>query len=341
MKLGFTTLVVLSSLLFGFERAAFAQTFTCIYSGNSTFACSGNQSSTCDPLNPVQCPSGYVCKDLFDPPGTPYPQAGDEFWCFSSDPCAGTPAKCGQYTAIDTTGALFFLGYNCPNSQATSPNLCPGTQVCVGGTDRGLCCQPATCASLGAVCGFPPDGCGGHVNCTGGPGCSAGQVCTSAGQCCTPSACPANSCGQHNDGCGSILQCNCGAGQVCNGTTCCTQASCPANSCGVIPDGCGGVTNCGTPPVGTACVNNQVVACTHTNCTALHANCGTYNDGNCNGEIVNCGFCAANQYCGEQSGQRVCLAGALPVPALPAGGIAILGVALAGVAGALIRRSKR
>jgi hypothetical protein len=93
--------------------------------------------------------------------------------------------------------------------------------------------------------------------------------------------------------------------------------------------------------VDTACVNNQVVACTPTNCSALNATCGTFDNGNCFGDYLNCGTCGPNQHCGAQGSQRLCLAGPVPVPALPAGGLAVLGVALAGVAGSLIRRTKR
>jgi hypothetical protein len=94
-------------------------------------------------------------------------------------------------------------------------------------------CAPATCQSLGHVCGQASDGCGGNLSCGD---CGSSEACVS-GMCvdapanpspppppsCTPATCQSlgNECGQWGDECGGILSCGvCSDGQMCSSGTC-------------------------------------------------------------------------------------------------------------------------
>lgn len=77
--------------------------------------------------------------------------------------------------------------------------------------------EPSTCASLGAGCGFQPDGNGNILDCGA---CVAGETCGAAGpnQCgvgeCFPATCESLglTCAQASDNCGQIIECTCDGG---------------------------------------------------------------------------------------------------------------------------------
>lgn len=118
----------------------------------------------------------------------------------------------------------------------------------------GTSCNPATCASVQASCGYLPDGCGALVSCGS---CPAGETCGAGGpnQCgvgdCVPTTCEAQGaeCGPISDGCGRVLACadTCVLPQVCG-------QGADANHCVEAPatGGTGGVGTGGAATGGTA-----------------------------------------------------------------------------------------
>ena len=86
-------------------------------------------------------------------------------------------------------------------------------------------CTPTTCATMGAVCGAIPDGCGRSLYC----GVCPEMICGGGGknQCgfnsCTPQTCAevGATCGIASDGCSQVIDCgSCPAGEACVGNTC-------------------------------------------------------------------------------------------------------------------------
>ncbi len=191
-------------------------------------------------------------------------------------------------------------------------------------------CAPATCASLDANCGNPPDGCGNIIQpscgaCTGGATCGGGGtpfVC--GGTTCIPSTCASLGlqCGAAGDGCGSALSCPpCEAGTACVAGQCvvppCTPLTCsvagpdgaPAE-CGTPADGCGGTLTCGPCAAGTVCSDTDTCItpmCTPTTCAALDFHCGSPTNG-CGGTL-DCGSCNPPDTCGGGGTAGVCGSG--------------------------------
>ncbi|HTU62553.1 MAG TPA: hypothetical protein VMF89_29030, partial [Polyangiales bacterium] len=113
-------------------------------------------------------------------------------------------------------------------------------------------CVPASCESLGALCGEPADGCGGSLDCGT---CGDGEMCD-ANECrsCTALSCEELGwqCGSGSDGCSGTVDCGTcsgtaadGGGEQCYEHACCIPRECPADACGEVSDGCGGNLDCG------------------------------------------------------------------------------------------------
>lgn len=105
------------------------------------------------------------------------------------------------------------------------------------GTTSGPC-EPATCLSAQAACGFVDDGCGQQLDCGS---CADPETCGGLGvanQCgCAPTtscAAAGYECGPLDDGCGNTLECG-----ACMGTSWCGGAG-VANQCGCTPSGIAG-----------------------------------------------------------------------------------------------------
>lgn len=112
--------------------------------------------------------------------------------CGTGDDGCGTPLECEGCEP----------GYACNNN----------THECV--------CQPDTCEALLPSCGVVMDHCGIQLECQ----CPTGFACSPRGQCqCVPvDPCPPYQCGQHDDGCGTLVTCGgdctdvCGVAAPCN-----------------------------------------------------------------------------------------------------------------------------
>lgn len=81
--------------------------------------------------------------------------------------CSRLGKNCGSVTAVNNCGILKTV--NCGS--------------CSGICQNGVCCTPATCASLGKQCGSWSDNCGGLVTCSE---CGSGLMCDSSGSCFNP-----------------------------------------------------------------------------------------------------------------------------------------------------------
>lgn len=94
-------------------------------------------------------------------------------------------------------------------------------------------CTRATCSSLNAYCGFPPDGCGGTLSCGT---CDEGQICDDSNAC-VDGECPAFSCETEGAECGRLLD-NCNSTEIDCGE-CDFGLMCENNRCVEDPDaGC-------------------------------------------------------------------------------------------------------
>lgn len=166
--------------------------------------------------------------------------------------CERSAIGCGTYSGVD----------NCGRARSANCGGCPDGEVC-GGGGANQCgdtpCEPATCASLGAECGTPSDGCAALLDCGG----CEGSTCDSNFQC----GCIAESdeafcerdgkvCGDYSgtDNCGNPRTANCGRcgqGFACRDNVCECVATC-VRKCAGAPDGCGGF--CDEPcPTGLTC----------------------------------------------------------------------------------------
>ena len=254
--------------------------------------------------------NGVACGTTVDACGLPVP-------CPDTCPanCLGTtcgsrclPVTCAHHGAQcgitgDGCGAILCCGdctaaYRCG---AVTPNRCDVLPSGDGGA-----CVPRTCATLGATCGSPSDGCGGTLSC---------------GTCTAPEECG----GAGTYRCGSPLEAECGpigvAGQIfaCGGCppgmTCggggapyrCGVGACQPLSCvqqnvnsGPAGDGCGGLLQCGsggtpvplawcTTPLYRRCAPKPLA------CRQLGFDCGVAQSA-C-GPSIDCGTCLAPQTC--------------------------------------------
>jgi hypothetical protein len=197
-------------------------------------------------------------------------------------------------------------------------------------------CEPRTCASVGAECGFLADGCGGALNCGTCPDgelCGGGGEANQCGSGCVPTTCEAAGadCGYIADGCGGSLNCGgCPWPQGCGAVSpnrCdlpqCTPRTCEdvGAECGYVADGCEDTVFCGTCPDGTTCggdgLPNQCGAgsCVPQGCG--DAECGSVGDG-CGG-VAYCGECPLGQFCGGDGVPNQCSGD--PCPRLTCGDV--------------------
>lgn len=174
--------------------------------------------------------------------------------------CLATGPRCGdgivqapQEECDDGVNTTVYLTSNTP-AGACAPSC--QHPVALSG------CNPQTCESAGATCGYLADGCGGVLECGA---CAEGSFCGGGGipnQCAAP-ACAELSCaslgaecGQVGDGCSGVLDCgSCAPDQVCGAdgqpnrcVDLCIPLSCAdvGAQCGLIGDGCGRALDCGT-----------------------------------------------------------------------------------------------
>jgi hypothetical protein len=158
------------------------------------------------------------------PPCTPKSCADQGFNCgLATDGCANPlSSSCGTCTAPEYCGGA-------------GPNKCGGSTGY--GVDGGTVtpCVPKSCTTLGFDCGPQGDGCGNLISSCGtcqlpaycgggGPGVCGGSVYVAPDggtvNLCHPTTCAAQnfSCGQADDGCGTLLQCgSCTSPQTCGG----------------------------------------------------------------------------------------------------------------------------
>lgn len=279
------------------------------------------------------CPAGQVCDATTHACTTPAAACST-----SGAACGTTVDACGLSISCPNTCAGSCLGTTCgsmcvPTTCAqqglqcgVTGDGCGGLNCCGDCTSPYLChavtrnrcdvpasvatdagaCVPRTCASLGATCGEPSDGCGGTLSC---------------GACTAPEECG----GGGTYRCGAPLEAECGAigvaGQVFScggcpaGTTCggggvpyrCGVGPCQPLTCaqqnvatGVAGDGCGGLLQCGTggTPVPEAwCTTPLYRRCAPRPlaCQQLGFDCGVAQSA-C-GPSVDCGTCLAPQTC--------------------------------------------
>jgi len=170
--------------------------------------------------------------------------------------CRRLGLDCGPVAASD----------NCGSRRTPDCGRCEAPRTCGGGGTTNVCgtaaCVRRTCSQVGAGCGAPDDGCGGHLAC--GP-CPAGQTCGVGG----PYSCGSGPCQPETDrqfcarlgkDCGPVADFdNCDASRQvascgpCTGGTCgavrpgeCCLPSCEGRQCG--DDGCAGQCGAGTCP---------------------------------------------------------------------------------------------
>ncbi len=257
--------------------------------------------------------------------------------------CCVNTAVCGanecNTTKVNTcTGATITCGCTAAGTHCnTSTNTCEANSACTAFTN-GAAGSPC---SNGASPSFPRgDGTNLTCNCTAaGAGCYSGGAVLpngspTAGTCCVPNTCPANFCGSITNACtGATINCTCGSGTHCSGSSCVADLTCasysatgatgaicsagPAFSNGATPAtlltcGCSGSgvcsngttavtgTGCGTAgnpcPTGTCCTNT--VACGN--------QCNVTLTNSCTGASIPCN-CAANNYCSSTSGAGTCI----------------------------------
>ncbi len=175
--------------------------------------------------------------------------------------CTRLAKNCGTLSALDHCGDLRVI--DC--GTCATPLVC-GAQtanVCGSGV-----CTPTDCATLGAECGAPSDGCADVFDCGG---CDVGERCNLAFTCeCAPES-DSSFClrlgkdcdlvtGQDNCGDPRTVDCgDCSGGEVCGAGGAANECDIPACepetcqslgvTCGQASDGCGGWLDCGPPCV--------------------------------------------------------------------------------------------
>lgn len=214
---------------------------------NACLTCTDNTcETTC--TAPASCCGNGTCGLQNGPQG-----------CTADEQCCSGTCVAGTCQAQPgAVGAACDSDADCTGGTTCVDGVCCSTPVVCGGsccTDplarchNSVCCVPATCASLGAACGTPSDGCGGTLSCGT---CAAPNTCGGGGtpgQCgCTSNTCESldaqcgdypNNCGGEDIHCGTCpggFACNAGGcveicdavGTVCNPATeqCCTGESC-------------------------------------------------------------------------------------------------------------------
>ena len=216
--------------------------------------------------------------------------------------CAQQGAQCGAMG--DGCGAIVCCG------DCTSPFVCGTyTNRCdlplTVAPDAGAC-VPRTCASLGATCGTPGDGCGGTLSCGQ---CMAPEECGGAGtyRCGVPLEAECGHIGVY----GHVISCGgCPPGTTCGGGGVpyrCGVGPCQPLTCanqnlgqGLAGDGCGGLIDCrtgGTPVPNSWCRTPLYRRCAPRPlaCQQLGFDCGVVQSA-C-GPSVDCGNCLAPQTC--------------------------------------------
>jgi hypothetical protein len=166
-----------------------------------------------------------------------------------------------------------------------------------------------------------------------GKPCCKGLILDGTGQCaaeptagCRPRTCTdlGTACGPVRDGCGGMLNCGCGSGEVCCDGSCVTGVCCVNTQCGLSGDTC---TNnecfCGVDP---RCLDNKPTCCPLGGCANLVTdpkNCGECDfpcsdseeccDGTCanikSDDVLNCGECGNRCADGESCVEGVCKCG--------------------------------
>ena len=250
---------------------------------STTFATSGTVTTTNPPqvagdCQQIECNGAGATMSVADNADTPAPLGGG---CQPGLCTAGVPSHGSSSNGTACGTGLACLNGQCSGCTTNSQCQPPAYDTC-GATMPNVCgCNQATCASLGATCGAPSDGCGGtlacndsktdgtetDVDCGGstatcttrcaqGKKCKVGPDCASGscvdGVCCntacggTCQACSAAAKGQGADGvCGAVA-----AGPTNDPHHNCSVQS--VSSCGES-GGCNGAGACNTYPTGTKC----------------------------------------------------------------------------------------
>lgn len=247
----------------------------------------GNEGAACDDTGGT-CQSGQ-CVTLCTPTTT---CASAGVTCGPLDDGCGKQLDCGTCQPSDTCHTASCESGHCVEAAGNDGAPCGDNgETC----QNGICtspCIPKTCDDDPGQCGTLSDGCDGNINCD----CAECQTCGGGGQCqqaddgtpcrngdgtcqsgscaCVPKTCAdfPGLCGQLGDGCTSVITCQCGECQTCNGylgqcqpaddNTACTNGTCQSGQCikpctptrtcdsagavcGPLDDGCGHSLNCG------------------------------------------------------------------------------------------------
>src|SRR5690606_35188557 len=233
----------------------------------------------------------------------------DNYACCMPRCPAGDQATCGAY--VDTA---------CGDAPLSCPGACPNAgEVCVMVSAGEYGCRIPECPP-NATCGVNTADTGHQIQCEGS--CTgANAVCQRDGNnyscTCQPNENPCqDQCGVTVDnGCGTMVSCTSGAGQVCNDGRCCRPET-PAAACAREDAECGRVVDpvCGTESDCGACRTDQtcdfdarVCECNPAQCAA-HQSCGANEQCVCdNAKCPDGQACNASGVCACDSSQ--CLPG--------------------------------